>query len=129
MKATATRQASLTSSTASVTRWRHLSCTKTWRSKLIGTDISEHVLAHVRSGDQSPLARVLLTTAKRAAAAGNLRLAFIDATTAAEVALTSGLSDQLSTEANSRVAQVSDGARQDARSSPLPEGWDDEPPF
>jgi hypothetical protein len=66
----------------------------------------EHVLAHVRSGEEPPLARVLLTTAKRAASAGNSRLAVIDAATAAEVALTVGLSDRLSTEATSRVAQV-----------------------
>jgi hypothetical protein len=66
----------------------------------------EHVLAHIRTGDQPPLARVLLTTAKRAAATGNSRLAVIDAATAAEVALTSGLTDRLSTEASSQVAQM-----------------------
>jgi len=56
----------------------------------------EHVLAHIRAGDQPPLARVLLTTAKRAAATGNSRLAVIDAATAAEVGLTAGLADRLS---------------------------------
>ena len=35
----------------------------------------EHVLAHIHAGDQPPLARVLLTTAKRAAATDNPRLA------------------------------------------------------
>lgn len=66
----------------------------------------EHVLAHVRSGDRPPLARVMLTTAKRAAASGNSRLAAIDAATAAEIALTAGLSDRLSAEATSRVVQM-----------------------
>jgi hypothetical protein len=66
----------------------------------------EHVLAHTYAGDQPPLARVLLTTAKRAAATGNPRLAVIDAATAAEVALISGLTDRLSAEASPQVAQV-----------------------
>ena len=56
----------------------------------------EHVLAHIHAGDQPPLARALLTTARRAAATGNSRLAVIDAATAAEVALTTGLTDRLS---------------------------------
>lgn len=76
-----------------------------WPQRLSGWQW-EHVLAHVGSGDQPPLARVLLTTAKRAAAAGNPRLAVIDAATAAEVALTAGLADRLSTEATARVTQV-----------------------
>jgi hypothetical protein len=66
----------------------------------------EHVLQHVRSGDQPPLARVLLTTARRAAATGNARLAVIDAATAAEVALTVGLSDRLSADASSLVVRA-----------------------
>jgi hypothetical protein len=66
----------------------------------------EHVLAHIHSGDQPPLARVLLATAKRAAATGNPRLAVIDAATAAEVALTTGLTDRLSAEASSQVVRV-----------------------
>ncbi len=66
----------------------------------------EHVLAHIRAGDQPPLARVLLTTAKRAAATGNSRLAVIDAATAAEVALTAGLADRLSAEASPQVIQA-----------------------
>jgi hypothetical protein len=66
----------------------------------------EHVLAHIRAGDQPPLARVLLTTAKRAAATGNSRLAVIDAATAAEVALTAGLADRLSAEASPQVVRA-----------------------
>jgi HEPN domain-containing protein len=66
----------------------------------------EHVLAHIRAGDQPPLARVLLTTAKRAAATGNSRLAVIDAATAAEVALTAGLSDHLASEASPQVIRA-----------------------
>jgi hypothetical protein len=63
----------------------------------------EHVLAHTHAGDQPPLARALLTTARRAAATGNPRLAVIDAATAAEVALTTGLTDRLSAETSSPV--------------------------
>lgn len=66
----------------------------------------EHVLAHIRSGDQPPLARVLLTTATRAAATGNWRLAVIDAATAAEVALTTGLAARLSAEASPQVVRA-----------------------
>jgi len=66
----------------------------------------EHVLAHTHAGDQPPLARVLLTTANRAVATGNPRLAVIDAATAAEVALTTGLTYRLSAEAASHVVQV-----------------------
>jgi hypothetical protein len=66
----------------------------------------EHALAHIHSGDQPPLALVLLASAKRAAADGNPRLAVIDAATAAEVALTHGLTDHLSAQATSQVAQV-----------------------
>jgi hypothetical protein len=66
----------------------------------------EHVLAHIRAGDQPPLARVLLTTAKRAAATGNSRLAVIDAATAAEVGLTAGLADRLAAEASPQVIQA-----------------------
>ena len=63
----------------------------------------EHVLAHTHAGDQPPLARALLTTARRAATTGNPRLAVIDAATAAEVALTTGLTDRLSAETSSQV--------------------------
>jgi hypothetical protein len=66
----------------------------------------EHVLAHIRSGDQPPLARVLLTTAARAAATSNWRVAVIDAATAAEVALTTGLTAHLSAEASSQVVRA-----------------------
>ena len=66
----------------------------------------EHVLAHIRAGDPPPLARVLITTARRAAATGNSRLAVIDAATAAEVALTAGLADRLSAEASPQVVQA-----------------------
>lgn len=66
----------------------------------------EHVLAHTRAGDQPPLAQVLLTTARRAAATGNPRLAVIDAATAAEVALTAGLAGRLSADTPPRVAQA-----------------------
>jgi hypothetical protein len=66
----------------------------------------DHVLAHVRSGDHPPLARVLLTTARRAVANGNARLAVIDAATAAEVALAAGLSDRLSADASSQVVKA-----------------------
>lgn len=65
-----------------------------------------HALAHTCAGDQAPLARGLLTTAKRAAATGNLRQAVIDAATAAEVALSSGLTDRLSAEASPNVVQA-----------------------
>jgi hypothetical protein len=66
----------------------------------------DHVLAHVCSGDQPPLARVLLTTARRAAATGNARLAVIDAATAAEMALTAGLSDRLSADTSPQVIKA-----------------------
>jgi hypothetical protein len=66
----------------------------------------EHALAHTHAGDQPPLAQVLLTTARRAAAAGNARLAVIDAATAVEVALTAGLEDHLSGEASARVVRA-----------------------
>jgi hypothetical protein len=66
----------------------------------------EHALAHIRAGDQPPLAQVLLSTARRAAAAGNARLAVIDAATAVEVALTAGLEDHLSGEASARVVRA-----------------------
>jgi hypothetical protein len=66
----------------------------------------EHALAHTHAGDQPPLAQVLLTTARRAAATGNARLAVIDAATAAEVTLTAGLEDRLSGEASARVVQA-----------------------
>lgn len=66
----------------------------------------EHVLTHVHAGDQPPLAHVLLTTARRAAATGNARLAVIDAATAAEVALTAGLADRLSAEATPQEARA-----------------------
>lgn len=66
----------------------------------------DHVLAHVCSGDQPPLAQVLLTTARRAAATGNARLAVIDAATAAEVALTAGLSGRLSADTSPQVIKI-----------------------
>lgn len=66
----------------------------------------EHSLEHVRSGDQPPLARTLMTTATRAAATGSWRLAVIDAATAAEVALTIGLTARLSAEASPHVAKA-----------------------
>ena len=66
----------------------------------------EHVIGHTKAGDQPPLALVLLTTAKRAAATGNPRLAVIDAATAAEVALTAGLTDRVSDQASSKVTQI-----------------------
>ncbi len=66
----------------------------------------EHVLAHTHASDQPPLAQVLLTTARRAAATGNPRLAVIDAATAAEVALTAGLADRLSAEVSPQEAQA-----------------------
>jgi hypothetical protein len=66
----------------------------------------EHALAHIYAGDQPPLPQVLLATARRAAAAGNARLAVIDAATAVEVALTAGLEDHLSGEASARVVRA-----------------------
>jgi hypothetical protein len=65
-----------------------------------------HSLQHAGSGDQPSLARKLLTTATRAQATGDWRLAVIDAATAAEVALTTGLTARLTTEASPRVVQV-----------------------
>ena len=66
----------------------------------------EHVLEHARAGDQPPLALTLLTSAARAEATGNWRLAIIDAATAAEVALTTGLTARLSAEASPQVVQA-----------------------
>lgn len=66
----------------------------------------QHVLAHIHAGDEPPLARALLTTAKRAAAVGSPRLAVIDAATAAEVALTTGIANRLSIEASPKVVQT-----------------------
>lgn len=56
-----------------------------------------HALGHASAGDQPPLARALMTTATRAAVAANWRVAIIDAATATEVALTTGLAARLST--------------------------------
>jgi hypothetical protein len=55
-----------------------------------------HALDHATAGDQPPLARTLMTTATRAAAAASWRVAIIDAATATEVALTTGLTSRLS---------------------------------
>ena len=66
----------------------------------------QHALVHANSGDEPPLARTLLTTAMRAEATGDWRLGVIDAATAAEVALTAGLSARLSAEASSQVVQA-----------------------
>lgn len=55
-----------------------------------------HALEHASSGDKPPLSRLLLTTAMRAAVTGEGRLALIDAATAAEVALTNGITARLS---------------------------------
>ncbi|MGW2184064.1 hypothetical protein ACWCXX_40120 [Streptomyces sp. NPDC001732] len=57
-----------------------------------------HALEHTSSDDKPSLSRVLLTTAMRAAATGERRLALIDAATAAEVALTNGITARLSTQ-------------------------------
>lgn len=65
-----------------------------------------HALGHILAGDPPPLARTLLTAAKRGAAAGNPRIAVIDAATAAEVALTAGLADRLAAEASPRAVQA-----------------------
>jgi hypothetical protein len=66
----------------------------------------EHSLEHACSGDQPPLARTLLTTGVRAEATGHWRLAVIDAATAAEVALTTGLTARLAAEASPEVVQA-----------------------
>jgi hypothetical protein len=55
-----------------------------------------HALDHASAGDQPPLARALMTTATQAAATADWRVAIIDAATATEVALTTGLTAQLS---------------------------------
>jgi hypothetical protein len=65
-----------------------------------------HALMHASSGDQPPLAQTLLTTAMRAAATGQGRLAVIDAATAAEVALTVGLTARISAQASSAIAKA-----------------------
>jgi len=59
-----------------------------------------HALGHASEGDQPPIARVLLTTAQRAAAIGDWRVATVDSATAAEVALTAGLTARLATNAS-----------------------------
>jgi hypothetical protein len=50
-----------------------------------------HALEHASAGDPPPLARALMTAATRASGTANWRVAIIDAATATEVALTTGL--------------------------------------
>lgn len=64
-----------------------------------------HALWHASRGDQPPLERSMMTTAIRAAAIANWRAAIIDAATAVEVALTGGLSAELSAETSPRVIE------------------------
>jgi hypothetical protein len=65
-----------------------------------------HAIGHASAADQPPLARALLTTAMRAAITANWRFAIIDAATAAEVALTTGLTARLSAEASPEVVEA-----------------------
>ena len=55
-----------------------------------------HALRHASAGDQPSLARTLMTSATQAATTANWRVAVIDAATATEVALTTGLTARLS---------------------------------
>lgn len=55
-----------------------------------------HALEHASTGGRPPLARMLMTTAIRAAMTANWRVAIIDAATATEAALTAGLITELS---------------------------------
>jgi hypothetical protein len=55
-----------------------------------------HALTHASAGDQPSLARTLMTSATQAATTANWRVAVIDAATATEVALTTGLTARLS---------------------------------
>jgi hypothetical protein len=55
-----------------------------------------HAIEHASAGDQPPLARALMTKATRAAVTAKWRVAIIDAATATEIALTTGLTARLS---------------------------------
>lgn len=66
----------------------------------------EHALGHAVKGDRPPIARVLLAEAQRAAAIGNWRVAIIDAATAAEIALTTGLTAKLTADASPDVVKA-----------------------
>jgi hypothetical protein len=71
-----------------------------------------HALGHASAGDQPSLARTLMTTATRAATTANWRVAVIDAATATEVALTTGLTAELSvTLSSGDVKKKLDGTR------------------
>ena len=64
-----------------------------------------HALEHASAGDRPPLARTLMTTATQAAMTTNWRVAIIDAATATETALTTGLVALLSATLSSREVE------------------------